>query len=146
MRDYYEPDEEGSRPEGGAYEDAWVDHATERESPPSERLSSEAALEAAITEHYLRHGRDGTVADLAADLGWSEGRVRRALDKCPMGAPDGCSIGVEHRPTYSRDYPWMETGRSHKVTTYGPSRARLRELLRAATGSQSGPRPAVPLG
>jgi len=88
-----------------------------------------APLVGAIIGAYLATGKDLTARELAARIGWPESKVRRYLTAGPGGGPpDGIRTFSEARTSYSRDYPGMEAG-AHKVTTYGPTRERLRDFI-----------------
>ncbi len=88
----------------------------------------EKAVYEVIVEHFMDHGEDATVAELAAALKCSESTVRKVLNAC-HGVPKGCVVREEHRESYSKNYTNMQAG-SHKVNVYGPSRATLRDLAK----------------
>jgi hypothetical protein len=78
---------------------------------------------------YLQTGKDQTAAELAGRSGWPLSKVRRYLTAGPGGAPpDGVRAFHEARTSYSRDFPGMEAG-VHRVTTYGPTREKLRDWI-----------------
>jgi len=88
-----------------------------------------APLVGAIIGAYLATGKDLTARELAARMCWTESKVRRYLTAGPGGGPpDGIRAFKEARTSYSRDYPGMEAG-VHQVTTYGPTRERLRDFI-----------------
>lgn len=82
----------------------------------------------AVVRMFMADGRDHSIKEVAAALGWSESRVRRAITSAPGGRPDELDSSVDYRTSYSRDYPTMEAG-AHKVRLYGPTRQTLREML-----------------
>lgn len=90
------------------------------------RTEETQALVHAATRFYLETGNDPTVADLAARLGWTESKIRRLLTAA-HGCPMGLTYRTEERPSYEKNYG-MQRG-VHKVSTYGPSRDRLRALI-----------------
>lgn len=78
---------------------------------------------------YIDTGKDLTARELAERFQWTESKVRRYLTAGPGGAPpDGIRWFREARTSYSKDYPGMESG-THMVTTYGPSREKLRDFI-----------------
>lgn len=81
-----------------------------------------------LVSHYLETGKDATVAEIAAGLGWPESRVRRVLGSNEV---NGIDVRLEHRESYSKDYPGFTIG-AHRVWLYGPHRDELAARLRAA--------------
>lgn len=90
--------------------------------PPAGLPAAHVMLES-LTARELRSA-------LAA-RGWpmvAEAKLRRMLDAAYRFVE--CSWG--ERPSYSRDYPTMATGRYHRVSVYAPRKAAFIERLRAA--------------
>jgi len=75
-----------------------------------------------VTEHYLQTREGLTAQEVAEIVGWSKSTTRKWLEQAP-----GILSDIEHRTTYSRDYPGMECG-STIVKIYFPGRTLLAEL------------------
>ena len=93
-------------------------------------MTDAEALTAAVTAAFVRDGRDLTVPEIAAELGWTESKVRRVLAKA-HGCVPGLACSQEHRPSYSKSYRGMQSG-THRVWVYGPTRETLRKALQFA--------------
>jgi hypothetical protein len=75
----------------------------------------------AVVRRYLDTGKDSTVSEIAAELGWSDSRVRKGL----------ADITCTRNLIIYRSQRTTVRG-SVGIWLYGPSRATLRELVLAA--------------
>jgi hypothetical protein len=100
-----------------------------------EMTADRITLRDAIVTMFLTDRNDHTVKEISAHLGWSEARVRRLItDDSGCGYElDGIVSSAEYRDSYSRDYPMYRTGKTHRVTVYGPTRKHLAGLLKTAS-------------
>ena len=85
-----------------------------------------------IIERFVRTGEDSTVAELATRLNVGQGTIRKLIEDGRGFTHYEIASHVESRPSYSRDYPSMQTGRYHQVRVYGPTRAALASRIRQA--------------
>jgi hypothetical protein len=85
------------------------------------------AVRDAVVEHYLKERKGLSVREIAVLLKWPESRVRRTLE--PSGTIDGLAAMRDERPTYSRDFPAMQTGNVVPCRVYHPALWYLRDMV-----------------
>lgn len=93
-------------------------------------------LVAFVCEHFIAHGKDLTIAEIAEVTGWKESKIRRIMTH-HHGCPDRLICHTVSRASFSKDYPSMQAG-AHNVTVYGPSRDTLRKMLTQGNKGKTG--------
>lgn len=85
---------------------------------------AEAMILDCIFRNFMVRGKDLSCADLAEKTGIPIGKVRKIMTGASRSIWDRVAMHQTTKPTYSRDYPGMETGRSGSVDLRAPLSAR----------------------
>jgi hypothetical protein len=83
----------------------------------------------AVFYYWMGTGEPATVKDLAAALGWSAAKVRKAIDANPGGCIKGCCWAERQVPVREGNYQTVRHWR--KVDAYQPDRESLRRILKS---------------
>lgn len=80
----------------------------------------------AVFEIWLKTGQAVTRREIAEHTGMTLAAIRKQI---AYGAPPCCIYDQQVRASYSRNYPGIASGGSHKVDAWLPSREWLRVQL-----------------
>ncbi len=93
----------------------------------------ESQVRTAIIEGYLETGDLMDAAAIASRLGWSETKLRRAMNDM-AGCPRGIMAQQDVRPSREKNYGTLSG--AHRVWVYAPATYTLREMILAMRGAK----------